>query len=633
MNASRYIRAMAAGVAVCVAAACAAASSEPSSKPASQPPKHEPPVKQKVELTGEAAEKQAEGRIAHIRLSGAVLSSPPDFSFFAGESQGMTLRDWVQRLAKARNDERVGAVALEIDSPEMDWAQGQELADAVQRLGEAKPVYAHIIDGGAVPYLVGSAAKDLAMEPSGELRITGLGAEMMFYKGTLDWLGIRAQMVQVGKYKGASEPFMRTAPSEEWKGEFDKMLDDLYAQLCEQIASQRKLTVPHVKQAIDEGPHDGRAAKEFRLVDRLACRADWQQYVQTHVAEARKQKAAEWVADYEAKKPRQVDFSNPLALFGMMMGGRPQEATKEPTIAIIHADGVIVPGKSGEGFLGERFVGDKTMAECFQQAAKDDKVKAVIFRINSPGGSALASELIYQSAKACAARKPVIVSIEGMAASGGYYIAMAGQKILADPAAITGSIGVISGKMAIQGLLDKVGITTYEVTRGRNAGLWMSRPWDQREEAVIRRMATRTYDTFVSRVKDARAGKIKDVDAVAQGRIFTARQALQNGMVDQIGGLREAIIATQSAAKIDHSYILVLPRPKTLMDMLYGGESSQATLEGRFGSLARAAQTTPPLLAAGPRKQAGLAYLLTLARLLARESTLTALPCYVTVRP
>ena len=605
---------------------------KPATKPPAPPKKRPPAVKKKVELKPKVAKKESLPRVAHIRVGGLVLSSPPDFSIFAGQTAGMTLREWLHRLAKARNDGRVDAVALEIDSPSMSWAQAQEFADAVKRLDRAKPVYAHVTAGRASAYLVGSAARELTMEPSGTLLITGLAAELTFFRGALDWLGIRPQLVQIGRYKGAAEPFTRTGPSRDLKGEYDKILDDLYAQLCEQIARQRRLTVPHVKQAIDNGPHDAPAARKYRLVDRLVAKADWHDHVVRKVS-GKKHKSVRWLSNYEAKKPKQLDFSNPLALFGMMFSGRAQAKIKAPAIAIIHADGMIVPGKSGEGLFGGRFVGHKTMVRCFNQVAEDDRIKAVIFRINSPGGSALASELIFQAARKCAARKPVIASISRLGASGGYYIALGGQKILADPSALTGSIGVVGGKLAMSGLLSKLGISTYEMTRGRNAGLWMSRPWDEREQAVIRAMVARTYKVFVSRVKSSRGGRIKDVESVAQGRIFTARQAARNGLIDEVGGIREAVVAAQAAAKIKSSYILVLPKPRTILDMLYGGQASSRLPGVRMDVLGELAARSPSLLSADPQKQAAIAYLMNLARLLGTEPALAAMPYHASVAP
>jgi protease-4 len=610
---------------------------KPDKEPAAAEPAHgkrAPAVKEKVALKPKAAAKESRPQIGHIRVSGLVLSSPPEFTLFPGQASGTTLREWLRRLAKARNDSRIHAVALEIDGPAMSWAQAQEFADAVRRLNAVKPVYAHVTYGGAVSYLVASAAREVSMDPAGALVIPGLAAELMFYRGTLDWLGIQPQMIQIGRYKGAGEPFSRTGPSREFQQQYDEVLDDLYDQLCGQIARQRRLTVPHVKHVIDEAPLDAQGALKYRLVDRLVAKGDWAGQVLKKVS-ARRKRSAAWLAHYARKSPKQMDFSNPLQLLGVLFGGRAEQEVREPTVAIIHADGMIVPGQSGESLWGLRLVGARTITKCFRQVAEDERIKAVIFRINSPGGSGLASEMIYQAARKCAAKKPVIASIAQIGGSGGYYIALGAPKILADPSAITGSVGVLSGKLALTGLLKKIGITTHEFTRGRNAGLGLTRAWNEREQAAVRRLAQRTYDQFVSRVRVSRGRRVKDVSAVVQGRIFTARQAVHNGLIDGVGGLREAFLAAQTAAKLKQHYILTLPKPRTLIDMLYGGETFAPPLptSPEAGALRRLTSQVPALLAVRPERRAGLAYLLELSRLMEREVALAAMPYSVTIHP
>jgi len=608
----------------------------PATRPAedkAQPAKAEKPAKPaKVEKTAKPAE-VAKPNIAHIALRGAILSSPPEFTLLGGQNEGTTLRDWLLRLGKARNDDEIEAVALEIDSPAMSWAQAQELADGVRRLSEKKPVYAHIVAGTAPQYLVASAARELTMDPAGELMITGLAAEMTFFRGTLDAIGIEPQLFQVGRFKGAAEPMMRTGPSEELKGEYEKILDDLYNQLCGQIACQRKLTIPHVRYAVDNGPFDGKSAKEYRLVDGLVERAQWKQHVVNKVIGERSTTAM-WRGNYGVKPPQNVDFSNPFALLGALMGKKTDTSTTDPTVAIIHADGVIVDGSSGSSLFGGKMVGDKTLIACFNEVAADDNVKAVIFRIDSPGGSALASEMIYQAVAACAKKKPVIASIVGVGGSGGYYIAVAANRIIADPSAITGSIGVVGGKLATTGLMNKLGISTYEITRGQNAGLWTSRAWNEREQKLVKDMMEATYRKFTGRVKQGRGDRIKDIDKVAQGRIFTARQAAANGLIDEVGGLREALTAAQKAAHIESSHIIVLPRPKTLADILAGGGmSASMPMSADSAALRVLLKEAPAALSVSPERMEGVRYLLTLSELLGKRCVLTAMPYHVSVKP
>lgn len=583
-------------------AAKADAGKKPANSPATQPAKPAPaPVKP---------------RLAHMRLGGTVLTSPPGVSLFGDGSQ-MTLRDWLHRLASARNDDQVHAVALELDGPSLSWAQAQELADAVKRLDEVKPVHAFITNGGASDYLIASAAREVAMEPMGTLMITGLAAELTFFRGTMDLLGIQPQFIQIGRFKGAAEPFDRTEPSEELKGEYNKILDDLFDQLVGQIARQRRMKFDQARKAVDSGPFTARDAQKNKLIDRIVTRQTWQEELSKKVAG----KECQWAGDYAKKEATKIDFSNPFALLGALTRVKSDEV-RDPTIAIINCEGMIVDGQSGEGLLGGTMAGSKTLVKCFQEMAADNRVKAVVFRIDSPGGSALASEMIYQAVKACAAKKPVIASIGQTGASGGYYVALGAKTIYADPCGLVGSIGVVSGKMAIKGLMSKIGISTTEITRGANAGFQTSRAWTDSEKEIMRKMAQEIYDVFTSRVTESRGKKVPRVEDVAQGRIFTARQASTNGLVDQLGGMREAILAAQAAANINSSHFIVLPRPRSIMDMFSEGETSTE---------ARAAAELALLrhLISG---QEQVAYMVNLARLLGREKVLAVVPHHAVIR-
>lgn len=559
-------------------------------------------------------------KIGQMKLTGAILESPPDFSLFDSSSNHVTLRKWLQRIAKVRNDTSVVAVALELDSPRIGWAQAVEIAEAVKRLNKVKPVYTHITSVGPSEYLIASAGKYVSMEPTATLNIVGIGTELMFFRGTLDWIGVKPQFVHAGRFKGAGENMTRTGPSDELKENLNWLLDDLYDQLCGRIAASRGLTKGQVIKAIDQAPLAGQQALEYKFVDNLVEKADWQE----HVTEATANGGDEltWVDNYAAPEGSGLDVSNPFALITSLMSPKTSKATKDPTIAIIHANGMIISGKSGQGLFGQQYVGDETISRCFDQVRKDPNVKAVVFRINSPGGSALASELMYQAIRKCAAVKPVIASIAQVGASGGYYIACGAQEIIADDVAIVGSIGVISGKLADGGVLDKLGISTFEMTRGKNAGMKLTRPWNERELGKIRELTERTYDTFIKRVKSARGEKIKKIEDVAEGRVFTARQAVKNGLVDRLGGMRESVMAARKAAGLEKSHIITLPRPKTLIDMLQG--SGDVSMSGIFAG--RAA-----IINRMVKNINGVAYMVNLAELFNEHTVLTAVPYYLNV--
>lgn len=581
--------------------------------------------------TSTAASTEAAGDLcAHIRLAGSVLESPPSFSLLGDQYAQMTLRDWLFRLAKARQDSRVRAVALEIDSPGLNWAQAQELADGIRRLNAVKPVYTYLVSGDAMDYLVASAGKEVVMEPAGTLEITGLGAEMLFFRGTLDWIGVEPQMIQIGRYKGASEPMTQTQPSKELMEVYDRLLDDLYGQLAGQIAQHRKLSPEAVKKAIDEGPFSGAEAGKFHLVDSLMPKDRWRAHVASLIGQAT------WEKNYGQKPKKAINLSNPFAILSLLTADG-KDKIVDPAIAIIHAEGVITTGYSGEGLWGQHIAGAKSLTADFDEVADDNRVKAVVFRIDSPGGSALASELIFQAVQRCAKKKPVIASVASMAASGGYYVAVGAPTIYSDASGITGSIGVISGKFAIKDLLGKLKISTHEMTRGKNAGLNMMRPWTDREAQVIRRHAQETYDVFVKRVKDSRGKRVADIDAVAEGRVFTGPQAVANGLVDKVGGLREAVAAAQKAAGLPRCNFVILPHPKTLLELLTGEDDELSAGPGLRRLLGAQSpwegllDAPPPL--AGASQHAAVAYLLTIGQMFTQETALAASPCYFAVQP
>lgn len=571
---------------------------------------------------------QAGATVAYIRMAGEVRETPPEFSLL-GDSGFMTLSDWLQRLAKARNDKSIQAVALDIDGPEVSWAQAQELADAVARLSAAKPVYAYLTDPGARDHLIASAAREIAMDPADTMTLLGVGVEMLFFRGTLDKLGITPQFIQMGDYKGASEPFSQTEPSKEVKEQYGWILDDLYEQLLAQLTRYRKLDKDAAGKAVDTGILGGADARRMGLVDRLVAKADWRDEVEDQVAAQGKE--VEWVEGYGHKSEKSVDFSNPLALLGAMMKGRRHEEVQDPTVAVVQVEGVITLDGGGDDLFGEEGISARRVIDLFEELKENESVKAVIFRIDSPGGSALASERIYQAVRRCAEAKPVIASIGSTGASGGYYVALGADTILADGAGIVGSIGVISGKFSLSGLMDKIGVSRFEITRGASAGLGMSRPWTEREQALIRKHAQDTYDLFLRRVKESRGPRVAKVEDVAGGRIFTARQAKAKGLIDDVGGLREAIIKAQEAAHLTEAHFQFYPRPRSLIDILTGSDPQAAIPLITPGLRAQTPEVALGLQLAGRTEKAALSYLLRLAGLLRRENVLAAMPGYMAI--
>jgi protease-4 len=541
------------------------------------------------------ATKQQKSTLPHVALidlSQPIVEKPADFSLF-GDPDATTLHTILNRLHQAKEDKDVRAVLITLGAQSsMSFAQAQELRDAlseINRAGKKTFVYADAYDTPG--YTLASAATHVCMLEGGEIMIPGVGMEAMFAKGLLDRVGVKADYVQIGEYKGADEQYTRTAPSEQLKGEMNKLAGALYDQIIDGISLNRNLPRQTVEQIVDEAMFSGAAAKDRGLVDDLTNQDDLRDLIAKELGA----KKIEMMHDYGKAQHDAPDLSNPFSLLASM-SHRPEPSTK-PQIALIYLDGVITDGQGSESMFGGGSAGSEDLRKSLRIAARDENIKAVVIRIDSPGGSALASEVIWQAARNVAASKPLIVSIGGMAASGGYYVASAADTIYADPAAIVGSIGVVGGKFVWHDLADKLGVATETFSKGRNADLFSStRTFDERQRKMITGWMKQTYDQFLARILTTRKGQIKHIDDVARGRIFAAKQGKDLGLVDEIGGMRDALAhAADDADLCEGEYdVRVLPQPKTLADMFMGGGADAATpfrpkvgvsIDGLLGSL------------------------------------------------
>jgi protease-4 len=413
------------------------------------------------------------------------------------------------------------------------------------------------------------------MLSGGEIMIPGVGLSTMFYKGAFDKIGVEADYIQIGAYKGAKEPYTQTGPSEELKGELNRLTDNLYAQIVDGIATYRHLSTDAVKAIIDETILTGDNAKTRGLIDHVIDQDGMRALIKEKLNHD-----IDLIRDYGQPAREQLDFSNPFALLSMLTK-RPDVASTGPCVAVIYAEGVITDGEAGGGlFGGGGGVASDPMRRAFRMAARDDSVKAIVIRIDSPGGSALASEVMWQGLRHLAEKKPVIISVGSMAASGGYYLASAGDTIYADPCGIVGSIGVVGGKFVLKDLYAKLGLNTQTFAKGQNAGLFSSdAPFSDQQKTMVQHWMEQTYHQFTQRVLTTRSQKIKDIEQVAQGRIFVATQAKELGLVDEIGGTEAAIAcAADRAGLAEGKYeVRTLPPAHSLADLLSGGSEDAAS--------------------------------------------------------
>jgi protease IV len=556
-------------------------------------PVAEPPVKaaadsDKAEIGGKeskAARRKASGTIAHLRITGEIAD---------GVGQGGVLADLsprlhriVERLDKAADDKRVEGVLLTIESPAVGRARADELRAAIGRLRKAgKPVSAVFVGGSATAYAIASACDTVVMPPAALLELTGVRAEMMFFKAMLDRIGVDAEILQVGEFKGAGEPYTRSSMSPQLRKQYESFIGDLYEQLIKQVAADRGLEEQRVRKLVDTGVFTPEAAREAGLVDLV----QYEDEALATLAKGLGSDSPKLVRDYAAQK-MDDDFSGLgglIKLVELFSGGKQVGLSgKGQTIAIVHVTGEIREGKSTDDPLMGTTAGSETLVKAIREAAADEQVAAIVLRIDSPGGSALASDLIWREAKR--AKKPVVASLSDIAASGGYYIAVSADRIVAAPGTLTGSIGVVGGKMAIGGALGKAGVHTDVVSMGKNSG-WLSvnTKFTADEREVFLGTMKDVYRLFTGKVAAGRKIDLAKVEALAEGRVYTGQQALEVGLVDRLGTLDDAIDEAKKLAKIaaeDDVQRMLLPKPRGLFDDLFAASGGDLAPVARLAGL------------------------------------------------
>jgi protease-4 len=518
--------------------------------------------------------------IAHIKLSGDLDESPPHESVFGNESENLRMK--LDRIKKAKKDAHVKALLVQIEGLEFGLFSFGKIDEVRRALldfrASGKKVYCYTDDVGGLDYLIASACDVICLPPGGSFGLLGLHIEMSFYKDTLDKLDVKADFLTMGEAKGAAEPFTRTSMSPENRKQYNLVLDDFYENgIVKTIVDSRtasKFTADRVKTIIDEGPYTAKKAATLGLIDKIA-------YFDTMEGMIKQDLKAEPLSIAKNYgKPKKADEDNPLALLAKLMSPPKKSGSKKPKIAVIYAVGAIESGKGGGGILGGGSVGSTTMIEAIQQAEKDDTVKAIVLRVDSPGGSALASDLIWHELKL--SKKPVIASMGDVAASGGYYISMGASKVYAEPGTLTGSIGVVGGKIVIGGVFALAGVKTETLARGKNSGSFSTNtPFSPSEKDAITALMRDIYDQFLDNTLENRtAAGVKltreKLLTLAGGRIWTGRQAKEHGLVDALGTLDDAIADAKQLAKLPmdtEPELLILPEPTSFLDRLIEGKS------------------------------------------------------------
>ncbi len=508
-----------------------------------------------------------------LKISGSMPDYVPDDPFrriFGGQPQ--SLGSLMAQFRKAKVDKRITAVLLDIDMSDAGWAKSEEIRGAIEDFrASGKPVYAYMETGLNKDYYIASACDKIFVPPPGELFTIGLAADVMFFRGSLDKLGIYPDMYQIGKYKSAGDTFTQKEMTDAHREYINSLLDDLYGRYLDGISKARKKSVDEVKALIDEAPYSAAKAKEVGLIDGALYRDDVEKELKKRLG----YKDTDDLHIARAGDYKQITQES----LGLNKGEK---------IAIIYAAGDITSGRSTFGGSGQETIGSDSLVKTINDVKDDRSIKAIVLRIDSPGGSGLASDIIWRAVEAAKAKKPIVVSMSDVAASGGYYIACNANKIVAEPSTITGSIGVVGGKPVLKGFYDWIGVTNEYVMRGKNAGMFReSEKFSDTERAKFQEFLKNTYDDFTSKVAKGRGKEQAYIDSVGQGRVWTGYQGKERGLVDEYGGLDKAIELAKELAKIPADKSIervILPQPPTFLQQLMnvddeGGD--QASAEAR----------------------------------------------------
>jgi protease IV len=534
-------------------------------------------------------------------LEFSLRSMPPESSGFdplaiiTGGGRLMTLRDSVAAIHRAAQDPRVAGLIARVQLGASPPAAVQELRAAIAAFSAVKPSLAWAETyPGTLSYYLASAFGEVWMQPSGSVGLIGFASNATFLRDALDKVGIEAQFVARGEYKSAVNLFTEDGFTDAHREAVTRMLESLQDQVWQAVAESRGIDSGALDALADRAPLLRDDAVASGLVDRIGFRDEAYARIAELVG----------VGGVSPEPGDSTDDGPPRLYLTRYAGaGRPRLTPpvpsvpgrrSKPTLAVIDVAGSIVDGRGGPQFLpfGSPSVGGDTIAAALREAAADDSVSAIVLRIDSPGGSVTASETIWREVTRARERgKPVVASMGSMAASGGYYAAMSADAIVANPATITGSIGVFTGKLVVRDLKDRLGVSSDSVRTNANADAWsIDAPFTPQQQAHREAEADLFYADFVERVAEGRNLTTEAVDAVARGRIWTGSDALERGLVDELGGLRTAVRRAKVLAGLDEdTEVRIVSYPgSSLLDMLRPRASSQpaaASLSEAFGAL------------------------------------------------
>jgi len=501
------------------------------------------------------------GRVEEVQLYGLWQRFMP--------SAGTGMRDLLFGLDLAAEDDGIKALVLKVSDHDLEWGRTEELCMMVRKFREAgKYALAYLEAPANLDTMVAAACDKVVLPPGMPLHLTGLLSEVLYMKGLLDKLSIEPELFQAGKYKSAVEPFTRDGMSKAHREAVESLLDSIYDHWVNALAEGRNLSADKIRELIDEGPWIAEEAREQGLVDEILYQDQVDDYLQ------------KWLG----LTPRRMSLDRYLKIFGptASISGPWQ---KNRGLAIINACGAIHGGESRYMGPGESTMGSDTLRKALDHVREDERIAAAVLRVDSPGGSAVHSDLIWRDVERLARVKPVVVSMADVAASGGYYIAMPCHHIVAAPSTLTGSIGVIGGKINLKGLYTKAGLKKEQVGRGKHANMGTDYgPYSTELKSKVKTEMDSVYKNFVQKAAEGRKKDFAELEKAAQGRVWTGSQGREHGLVDELGSLVTAVERAKERAGIPPSQRVptaVLPRIRKLGLPMLPFSMSSFTMMGK----------------------------------------------------
>ncbi len=479
-----------------------------------------------------------------LNMKGVILDGPssnPAVQRLLGEDV-QTRQGIVNNIRKATHDPRIIGILLNFDGYGMTSATALEIRDELLTFKQqGKKIFAYMEFAGKRTYFLASPAHKIYMPPPGDVYLRGWRAEIPFYKDMFDKIGITPEFIYIGKYKTAPQIFTMDHLSDEYREVLNDVLDAYYDDYVEQIARVRNVPVETVKAWIDDGLYSAAEAFEIGMIDELLFEDELEKHLQVELGLAADFEEAEQAQQEDAseEEPELNTINN--AQYARVQVDAPWLHNEGEKIAVVYAQGSIVSGKSPPS-PHSGMIASETMTELLEELTEDEEIKGILLRIDSGGGGARASTMIWNAVRNAQQKKPVVVSMTGAAASGGYMISAPAGSIVAYPLTITGSIGIFGGKFSTKGLFDLIGLNVEIMQRGKNAAMFTgARTWTGGEKERFRYFVQEGYDDFIGKVARGRDMTVAAVDEIAQGRVWTGQQALDIGLVDTLGGMETAI--------------------------------------------------------------------------------------------